>query len=168
MSFLSATKCSFLHEPAIVWQSISLLGFPAITFLFRHSLLMSFCSLELQIYLVVHFQRNSNPMGKMVLQPERAVMTTHTHLLQSQLTVLAFPTLLCCTKKILQEDSQKISPHLEGPPLVVAGTLLDLALLLLVLQLEGVLRNEGSALSPEEMVVKPLKPDLITHIRKSL
>lgn len=59
-------------------------------------------------------------MGKMVLQPERAVMTTHTHLLQSQLTVLVFPTLLCCTKKILQEESQEIFLHLEGPPLVLA------------------------------------------------
>lgn len=70
-------------------------------------------------YMEVHFRRNPNTTAEKMPPLEGAVMTTPTLLLQSQLTVLAFPTPPSYTERGLWGDTQGTSLHPAGPPLVL-------------------------------------------------
>ncbi len=67
----------------------------------------------------VHFQRNPNTTGEKMPPLEGAVMTTPTLLLQSKLTVLAFPTHPSYTERGLWGDTQGTSLRPAEPPLVL-------------------------------------------------
>lgn len=118
-------------------------------------------------YMEVHFRRNPNTTGEKMPPLEGAVMTTPTLLLQSQLTVLAFPTPPSYTERGLWGDTQGTSLHPAGPPLVLGWTLLEPTQHLLVLRLITPLGSRGFALSPPLAGNGGVKLDLITN-KKSL
>lgn len=64
----------------------------------------------------VHAQTNPKAAGGTLPLLVGAVMTTPTLLLQSQLTVSAFPTPPSSTRRWSQQDTPGTSPRLEEPP----------------------------------------------------
>lgn len=133
----SAHSSCFFSPKNDCSKFVSSLFFPSLGFF----LIFKIMCLLWSPCVVDHFQVNP---GMRVGLLEEAVRTTLTLLHQSQHTVLAFPTLPSCTKKVLWGHNQGTFQHQEEPPLVLVS---ESAPHHLVLQLSVQHDSKGWALS---------------------